>query len=140
MKKITPHLKEHELSAQQWRVLRALMDNREAGQEEAEMSAVADKCNLLLPSLSRIIQYLERRGLIERRTAEKDMRRSMICLSDEGVRLVELMTPQSEARYENITKVFGYGKLELLCELLDELTNKLSEDEPDYVLSEESKA
>lgn len=138
MKKFTPHLKEHELSAQQWRVLRALMDNREAGQEEAELSAVADKCYLLMPSLSRIVQYLEKRGLIERRTAESDLRRSMIRLSDQGVQLVELMAPQSEARYEHITKVFGYGKLELLYELLDELTNKLSEDEPDSEVNEES--
>ena len=130
MTKFIPHLKEHGLSAQQWRVLRALMDNREAGYEEVEMSAIAGKCYLLMPSLSRIIQYLEKRDLIKRRTSENDMRRSMISLSDEGIRLVELMAPQSEAHYEYITKVFGYGKLELLYELLDELTYKLSEDEP----------
>ena len=35
------------------------------------------------------------------------------------------MAPESEARYKHITEIFGYGKLELLYELLDELVDKL---------------
>ncbi|MEQ8803965.1 homoprotocatechuate degradation operon regulator HpaR [Haliea sp.] len=126
MSTFIPHLREHGLSAQQWRVLRALFDNLESGQAEMEMSSIARQCYLLMPSLSRIIQFLEKRGLIERRTSEADMRRAMIRLTAEGKELVNVMAPQSEARYERITQVFGYGKLELLYELLDELTEKLS--------------
>ncbi|MFV0277788.1 MAG: hypothetical protein ACK5HY_11455, partial [Parahaliea sp.] len=59
-------------------------------------------------------------------SCEVDQRRSMISLTESGVALVELMSVQSEARYDHITRVFGYGKLELLYELLDELTEKLS--------------
>lgn len=126
MRSFIPHLREHDLTAQQWRVLRALLDNWESGVEAVEMSTLAEQCYLMMPSLSRIVQYLCKRGLIERRPCEKDMRRSMISVSPKGVELVNLMAPQSEARYEHLTKVFGYGKLELLYELLDELTEKLS--------------
>ncbi len=126
MHNFLPHLREHELSAQQWRVLRALFDNMASGQAETEMSSIAQQCYLLMPSLSRIVQYLEKRSLIERRTSKADMRRSMISLTGKGKELVDIMAPQSEARYEHITKIFGYGKLELLYELLDELTEKLS--------------
>lgn len=129
MKKFIPHLREHDLSPQQWRVLRALFDAREADAPEVEMTALADQCYLLMPSLSRIAQHLLKRELIRRRPSKTDQRRSMISLSDTGVELVKVMSVQSEARYEHITEVFGYGKLELLYELLDELTEKLGEAE-----------
>jgi homoprotocatechuate degradation regulator HpaR len=131
MKKFIPHLREHGLSPQQWRVLRALFDARDAGEPEVEMTALAEQCYLLMPSLSRIVQHLLKRGLIRRRASAADQRRAMISLSDAGGQLVELMSVQSEARYEHITRVFGYGKLELLYELLDELTEKLSAAEYD---------
>lgn len=120
MKKFIPHLRAHDLSAQQWRVLRALY-----GTEGLEMSALSERCFLLMPSLSRIVQNLEARELIKRRISEQDQRCSIISLTAEGRQLVELMAPESEARYEHITRVFGYGKLELLYELLDELVDKL---------------
>jgi len=129
MKKFTPHLREHDLSPQQWRVLRALFDAREAGAPDVEMTALAEQCYLLMPSLSRIVQHLAKRDLIQRRTSATDQRRSIISLADTGVELVKAMSVQSEARYEHITRVFGYGKLELLYELLDELTEKLGEAE-----------
>lgn len=127
MKNFLPHLREHDLSPQQWRVLRALFDANGNHIFEVEMSSLSEQCFLLMPSLSRIVQHLEKRGLISRRTSSHDQRRSMLTLTPEGVELVKLMAPQSEARYAKITEVFGYGKLELLYELLDELTNKLNE-------------
>ncbi|WP_241505835.1 homoprotocatechuate degradation operon regulator HpaR [Parahaliea mediterranea] len=126
MKKFIPHLREHDLSPQQWRVLRALFDAREGQAPEVEMTVLAEQCYLLMPSLSRIVQHLLKRELILRRSSETDQRRSMIRLSDSGAELVKMMAVQSEARYEHITEVFGYGKLELLYELLEELTDKLS--------------
>ena len=124
MKKFIPHLREQGLSPQQWRILRALYES-----DGIEISALAERCYLLMPSLSRIIQNLEKRQLIKRRISEKDQRRSIIQLEPDGIALVELIAPQSELRYEHITKSFGYGKLELLYELLDELMIKLEDDE-----------
>lgn len=122
MKKFIPHLREHDLSPQQWRVLRFLFET-----DGLEMSVISERCYLLMPSLSRIIQNLEARNLIIRRISEKDQRRSIISLAQDGVKLVELIAPKSEERYARITEIFGYGKLELLYELLDELVMKLDE-------------
>ena len=124
MKKFAPHLRAHDLSAQQWRVLRALYEN-----DGLEMSVLSERCYLLLPSLSRIVQNLEARELILRRTSSRDQRRSIISLAESGKQLVRVMAPESEARYAHITEVFGYGKLELLYELLDELVDKLEKAE-----------
>ncbi len=132
MKTFTPQLRAHDLSSQQWRVLRALHDYAEAGDSEVEMSILAERCYLLMPSLSRIVQNLEQRKLIKRRTSDTDMRRSNIMISKAGVKKVDILSPLLEQRYAHITEVFGYGKLELLYELLAELTDKLQNaDSPD---------
>lgn len=120
MKTFIPHLRAHDLSPQQWRVLRALHET-----DELEMTVLSERCFLLMPSLSRIIQNLDSRALISRRLSDKDQRRSLIRLTDSGNTLVNAMAQESENRYQQITEVFGYGKLELLYELLDELVEKL---------------
>ena len=126
MKEFLPSLRAEGLSAQQWRVIRALAD-----ENDLDMSALAAKCQLLGPSLSRIIQNLEARRLVSRRSSKSDQRRSVIHLTANGLRLFEKIAPISEERYRLITQKFGYGKLELLYELLDELVLKLGEEATD---------
>jgi homoprotocatechuate degradation regulator HpaR len=124
MKKFMPSLKEHNLSSQQWRVIRALED-----ENGLDISELSERCQLLMPSLSRIIRNLESRELILRRSVETDQRRSAIFLTASGEELFALVAPHSIERYNHITEKFGYGKLELLYDLLDELVEKIDEDE-----------
>lgn len=123
MRKFTPHLREHGLSPQQWRVLRALVEV-----DELDATEIAVRCALLMPSLSRILQNLEGRGLIKRMTSSADQRRSLVSISDSGRALFEKIAPLSEERYRTITEKFGYGKLELLYDLLDELIEKIDDE------------
>ena len=124
MKKFMPSLKEHNLSPQQWRVIRALKE-----EDGLDISELSERCHLLMPSLSRIIQNLESRALVQRQPVESDQRRSVIFLTDSGGQLYELVAPKSAERYDHITEKFGYGKLELLYDLLDELVEKIDEDD-----------
>lgn len=124
MKKFMPSLKEHNLSAQQWRVIRALQED-----DGLEISELSVRCQLMMPSLSRIIKNLELRMLIERQPVETDQRRSAIYITQSGRELFRLVAPKSIERYEDITEKFGYGKLELLYDLLDELVEKVNEEE-----------
>ncbi len=126
MKKFIPSLKEHNLSPQQWRAIRALMD--EDGIEVSELSL---RCQLMKPSLSRILKNLESRKLVKRQSVEADQRRSAIFLTDGGRDLFELVAPKSVERYDYITEKFGYGKMELLYDVLDELVAKIDEDDED---------
>ena len=123
MKKFMPSLKEHGLSPQQWRVIRALQE-----ENGLDISELSEHCQLLMPSLSRIIHNLESRKLVERQSVETDQRRSAIFLTDSGRVLFDLVAPKSIERYNHITEKFGYGKLELLYDLLDELVEKIEED------------
>lgn len=125
MRKFSPSLKAHNLSAQQWRVLRILMEH-----DRLDLTELAEQCHLLAPSVSRIVQNLERRKLVQRHAVPEDQRSSAISISDKGERLFHQIAPLSEERYAFITERFGYGKLELLYELLDELVEKLEEEQP----------
>jgi homoprotocatechuate degradation regulator HpaR len=124
MKKFSPALKEHDLSPQQWRVIRVLVEV-----DELDASEIAQRCALLLPSLSRILQNLHKRRLVDRNPDAEDQRRSMISITPAGRALFETLSPVNEARYAYITEKFGYGKLELLYELLEELVEKIDEDD-----------
>ncbi|MGS2723148.1 homoprotocatechuate degradation operon regulator HpaR [Porticoccus sp. GXU_MW_L64] len=120
MKKFLPSLQENNLSAQQWRVIRALQ-----GVPSLEISELATSCYLLMPSLSRILQNLEGRNLVERKAVTSDLRRSAIVLTPSGHKLYDKIAPVSNERYQFISERFGPGKLNLLYELLEDLVEKL---------------
>src|SRR4051812_27391624 len=122
MRQFRPNLREHGLTEQQWRILRAL-----AAIEAAEVTELARTAFLLGPSLSRILRDLEARHLIERRTAKADQRRSMVSISKEGVKLMASVAPSSEVIYAEITRRFGARKLAELQEMLGELEQSLAE-------------
>ncbi|KYG21122.1 transcriptional regulator [Bradyrhizobium sp. AT1] len=121
MRQFRPSLREHGLTEQQWRILRAL-----AAIEAIEVTELARTAFLLGPSLSRILRDLEARNLIERRTAKADQRRSMVSISKEGVKLMASVAPNSEAIYAEITRRFGARKLAELQEMLGELEQSLA--------------
>ncbi|WP_407184416.1 homoprotocatechuate degradation operon regulator HpaR [Bradyrhizobium centrosematis] len=121
MRQFRPSLREHGLTEQQWRILRAL-----AAIEAAEVTELARTAFLLGPSLSRILRDLEARHLIERKTAKADQRRSMVSISKEGLKLMASVAPTSEAIYAEITRRFGARKLAELQEMLGELEHSLA--------------
>ncbi len=114
MRLFRPLLADHQLTEQQWRVLRALA----ASERPYEVGELAEVTFLLAPSLSRILTNLESRRLVEREVAAHDQRRSLIALSPSGRALVRDVAPESEATYRLIEERFG---TERLRRLLDEL-------------------
>lgn len=120
MRQFRPSLREHGLTEQQWRILRAL-----AAIDCTEVTELARTAFLLGPSLSRILRDLEARGLVERRTVEADQRRSIVSISPKGVKLMASVAPTSEAIYATITQRYGVRKLAELQEMLGELERSL---------------
>ena len=120
MKEFLPALRDNNLTPQQWRVIRSLEQV-----DSQTLSELSQRCYLMMPSVSRIVQALEARALITRASVAGDQRSSVLSLTKTGKALFEQVAPKSAERYEYITEKFGYGKLELLYELLDELVEKL---------------
>src|SRR5215471_16148381 len=122
MRQFRPSLREHGLTEQQWRILRAL-----AAIDAVEVTELAHTAFLLGPSLSRILRDLEARRLIERKTAKTDLRRGVISISEKGLRLMEVVAPSSEAIYTEITRRYGAKKLAELQDMLGALEASLAD-------------
>jgi homoprotocatechuate degradation regulator HpaR len=120
MRRFRPELRNHGVTEQQWRILRAL-----AHSGPLEVSELAEVTCLLAPSLSRILPDMEARQLIGRKQADADLRRSVISLERKGLRLIAMHAPAAERIYDAIAKQFGSERLSQLFTLLHELEQSL---------------
>ena len=121
MRQFRPSLRDHGLTEQQWRILRAL-----ASVDTIEVTELARVAFLLGPSLSRILRDLESRQLIDRRVAKADLRRGMVSISPMGLQLIEAVAPSSEAIYADISRRYGARKLRELQDMLHALEGSLA--------------
>ena len=121
MARFRPMLRDHGLTEQQWRVIRAL-----AAKDQIDASELARRSFLLAPSLTRILQHLESQKLVNRSSDANDQRRAVFALTSDGRNLFSAVGPDSEALYAGIEREFGLEKLELLYDLLAEFYQILS--------------
>ena len=118
MRRFRPLLAEHDLTEQQWRVLRVLAD----ADGPLSIGAIADRAFLLGPSLSRMLVALEGRRLLRRTFAADDGRRAEVELTANGWHLVATIGPGSEAIYRELEDTFGADELRSLEAALARLT------------------
>lgn len=109
-----PNLKRHGLTDQKWRVLRALDD---AG--ELEVGQLAQASAIVGPSLSGVLDRMERDELIRRKRLETDQRRIVVELSPRGRTLVDQLADHVKAQYALIEAQIGHQDLQSLYALLD---------------------
>lgn len=120
MAKFRPMLRDHALTEQQWRVIRALADY-----DRIDAGELAKRSFLLAPSLTRILQHLESEKLVRRQSDANDQRRSVLTLTTKGRKLFSQVAPDSASLYEDIEEKFGSDRLELLYQLLEEFHQAL---------------
>ncbi|WP_431274465.1 homoprotocatechuate degradation operon regulator HpaR [Variovorax ureilyticus] len=111
-----PSLREHELSDQQWRVLRVLGEHG-----AVETGRVAREAFILGPSLTGVLARMERDGLITRSRDPEDQRCTVIEATPRGRTLVKRLSVSIEAHYKWMEESLGKEKLTHLYALLDEL-------------------
>jgi len=104
------------VTEQQWRVLRVL---KEEGPQEP--THLADRACLLLPSLTRILQKLEAKGLILRRVHPCDKRRQIVDISTEGERVIQDNIQITLRLAEDLRTRLGPDRHEALLDLLNDL-------------------
>lgn len=124
MSHFRPGLSAHDLTEQQWRVIRVLADSKN---EMLDATEIAARSVILTPSMTRILRTLEERGLIERTKADGDGRRWAIALTAAGRSLFESIAPKSEVAYRSIERKLGKENCATLLDLLE----RLSAIEPD---------
>jgi homoprotocatechuate degradation regulator HpaR len=117
MDNFRPMLTQYDVTEQQWRVMRVVA---EAGKLDA--SDVAKRASILAPSLTRIIRALEERKLIKRLKDTVDGRRVILEITPLGLKLIQTALPQSAAIYDKLEHEIGAEKLNLLLDMLDEIS------------------
>jgi homoprotocatechuate degradation regulator HpaR len=128
MSHFRPMLAKHDVTEQQWRVIRVIY---EAGMLDA--SEVAERAFILAPSLTRMIRSLEERGFISKHKDEADGRRVLLRIGPAGEAIIRDVQPDSRKIYEDLETRFGRERLETLLELLDQLASYRIETESDLI-------
>jgi homoprotocatechuate degradation regulator HpaR len=117
-----PIFRQYNVTEQQWRVLRMVTS---AGSMTA--GELSKSIFVSMPSLSRIMQSLENRNLIRRRSDRNDLRKTMVSPTRAGQTMVAEAALWSDTRYREIAEWFGKDRLEELQLLLDDLVQTLDQ-------------
>jgi homoprotocatechuate degradation regulator HpaR len=113
-------LRRYNLTEPQWRVLKTMADLK-----SIELSELARKSALLMPSLSRIVRELELRGYMTKTVDQADMRRMLATLTDRGRMLVDKASPECEAVNAAIRAAMGNERMSKLQGLLVQLEKRI---------------
>ena len=115
MNRFRPILREHGVTEQQWRVLRALYN-----EPELEAGVLAERCCLLTSSLTRIVKHLDQEGFLTRKQNTRDLRRIRVAITAKGRRLIDKVAPLSEHEYQVISDLFTlHDTLDALIDALE---------------------
>lgn len=118
MSHFRPMLAQHDVTEQQWRVIRVL---HEAGMLDA--SEVAERAFILAPSLTRMIRSLQERGFISKHKDKGDGRRVLLKIAPAGEAIIRQVLPDSRKIYDALEAHYGRERLDCLVEMLDELAS-----------------
>lgn len=113
------------VTEQQWRVLRTLS---EVG--SLEPNQIARACQILSPSLTRMLAGMEEQGLIKRTRSSADQRRQEISLTVKSNKLIDRMRPMVDAKYQEIEERIGKELLDRLYRDVDVMVDLIKRDGP----------
>lgn len=117
-----PYFQRLGISGAQWGVLRVLHRAEEAGQSGLRLAELSDRLLIRPPSVTGVVDRLERMGLVSRQAAADDLRAKQVRLTPSGRQLLErslvshgqrtqsLMSGLSAAEQESL-----HASLEKLC-------------------------
>lgn len=118
--------KPHDLSPTQYNVLRILRGTCPAGTSGLPCGAIADHMLTKDPDMTRLLDRLEKRGLISRARAEKDRRIVRTCITDKGLQVLAELDPLIADCHRRYLGHMGEERLKQLIELLEVAREKVS--------------
>ncbi|MCU0920141.1 MAG: homoprotocatechuate degradation operon regulator HpaR [Burkholderiaceae bacterium] len=113
-------LNQHGLTEQQWRVIRALLD-----ESPLEPRQICERCQLLSASAAGVLARMEELGLVRRERMASDQRRVQVSVTPKSRALARRIAPLAEAEYARIEQAVGPERLAHVYAVLDELVERL---------------
>jgi MarR family transcriptional regulator, transcriptional regulator for hemolysin len=89
------NIKDYDITPEQWTVLKRLAENDGINQKELAIKAEKDQ-----PTVTRILDILERKELISKQKNEEDRRSFILFITDKGLAVKDELTPFIEDLWE----------------------------------------
>lgn len=115
-----PLLNEHGLTEQQWRIVRALLE-----QGPLEPRQIVGICRISSPSLAGVLARMDELGLVTRERLDHDQRRVRVTATARSRTLAASMAPRVAATYAGLEASLGVAFTQGLYATLDELVARL---------------
>lgn len=110
-----PIIKQHNLTEQQWRIVRVLAEH-----PSMDFHDLAFRTCILRPSLTGILTRMERDGLVLRLKPLNDQRKLYVSLTQTGQKLYENAQAKVEEVYRQLEAQYSPEKMQQLTALLRE--------------------
>jgi len=120
-----PHFARFGISASQWAALRLLHRAGTDGHAGLRITELSDRLLIRPPSVTGVVDRLERGGFVVRDAATDDLRAKQVRLTAKGRRLVEHVLEVHPAQIDTVLSGLGAGDQSELRRLLDQLSGHL---------------
>jgi DNA-binding MarR family transcriptional regulator len=97
-------IRDHGVSSSEWRVLAALLVR-----DGASMTELGRQIAFKQPTLSKMIDRMERVGLVERRIPDEDLRRALVHLTARGRKVAAPLRARARGFDAAVARTFGEG-------------------------------
>lgn len=113
-------LADYEITAEQWSVLKKVDDNTSMNQKQLAILVEKDQ-----PTLTKILDLLVKRKLINRIPNKNDRRSFCVVMTDKGHELRKQVAPVVEQWFQNIVNDIPVEKLQIYIEVTKRLKRTL---------------
>jgi len=121
-----PHFSSFGTSASQWGILRVLQRAEAAGERGLRLTDLGQRLLIQPPSVTVVVDRMQRRGLLERRQSRTDQRSRVVALTPAGRKLLATVLKVHSEKVSSLFAEHDPDEVEALAGLLQKLENRLS--------------
>ena len=110
-----------DLTAEQWQVLLTLSKQNKINQKILSQAVNKDQ-----PTLTRMLDILERKALVERHLSKEDRRSFSVHITEKGLDLTEKLTPYIEDIFKKILNGISEKDLKTYLDVLTKIDNNIT--------------
>ncbi|MDF2882969.1 MAG: transcriptional regulator, MarR family [Clostridiaceae bacterium] len=110
-----------DITAEQWQVLLTLSKHNKINQKVLSQTVNKDQ-----PTLTRMLDILERKALVERHMSKEDRRSFSIHITEKGLDLTEKLTPYIEDIFRKILNGISEKDLQIYLDVLNKIDDNIT--------------
>ena|SRR5436190_1075075 len=113
------------LSGGQWGILRSLHEAERNGESSLRQNDLAERLLVRPPSITSVVNRLERLGFVARRRASSDRRAKQVSLTPKGRGLAKRVLRHHPAQMRTVLGAFSPPEIESLRDLMERMAEHL---------------